>query len=195
MGAAGATGRSQPLLSLSGVNSEAGDRFAGLPAIDSAKELSFVVAKPFQTGVLQYVVAVTPATVLTAAVCRWTGQYSDDYGRQAFNPSFAYLYVALVLGFSQLWALGCVARWFRSQEFESKSPRQLIWVVVLVFWGFWQELLTLIFGNLGWLDGLSLECRFGLPQESFAWGTQAVLIICELFIGALMLPLVFPHEI
>ena len=144
-------------------------------------------------GVLQYAllkVALTAVVFIT----RWLGVYNEQAGLRDLTD--AYVYVTVIQGISQFWALYCLV------HFEHATAELLAFmgaflkfvsIKLIVMFTFWQSLGISVITHYHGFDGLHLKCRFGLTDFAFSTSFEASLIALEMFIAAAAHAFVFSH--
>ena len=133
-------------------------------------------------GALQYSLLMLP--VMAATLGSWAG---NRYERPSqFSPRAAYPYLATVRNLSQLWAMYCLALFYRATRAALSSFRPLgkfVCVKAIVFFTFWQGLLISYLGHLGYLSPDRLErgdVRVTWDQHDIGLGCQNFVIAVEM---------------
>ncbi|CAI0448145.1 unnamed protein product [Linum tenue] len=133
-------------------------------------------------GLVQYMILKTLSAFL-AFLLELFGVYCD--GR--FKWYCGYPYIAVVLNFSQMWALYCLVQFYNVTHERLKPIKPLAKFIsfkAIVFATWWQGF------------GISLLCAFGaLPNDpKFRTGLQDFLICIEMAVAAMAHSYVFPAE-
>ncbi|XP_062147481.1 protein LAZ1 homolog 2 [Alnus glutinosa] len=133
-------------------------------------------------GLVQYMILKTVCAFL-AFLLELFGVYGDG----EFKWYYGYPYIAVVLNFSQMWALYCLVKLYNvtHERLQSIKPlAKFISFKAIVFATWWQGV------------GIALLCAFGiLPKEGkVQTGLQDVLICIEMAIAAIAHVYVFSAE-
>ncbi|KAJ8751054.1 hypothetical protein K2173_016235 [Erythroxylum novogranatense] len=133
-------------------------------------------------GLVQYMILKTVCAFL-AFILTLFGVYGDG----EFNWHYGYPYIALVLNFSQMWALYCLVQFYNVTHENLKPIKPLAKFVsfkAIVFATWWQGV------------GIALMCAFGLPSDEgrFQTALQDFLICIEMAIAAVAHVFVFSVE-
>ncbi|CAN1243334.1 Protein LAZ1 homolog 2 [Linum perenne] len=133
-------------------------------------------------GLVQYMILKTLCAFL-AFVLEIFGVYGD--GR--FKVYYGYPYMAVVLNFSQMWALYCLVQFYNVTHERLKPIKPLAKFIsfkAIVFATWWQGV------------GIALLCSFeALPNDpKFRTGLQDFLICIEMAIAAITHAYVFPAD-
>jgi len=130
-----------------------------------------------QWGALQYVPVQVICSILTF-ILQLTGNYHD--GNVAFNDG--YPYIALVINFSQIWAVYCLFWFYHSFQRELKPIRPLpkaLCIKGVVFLTFWQSVFISLLVKYN-----ALHATENFSVEDIATGLQDFLVCLEMFIAA-----------
>ncbi|CAN1224241.1 Protein LAZ1 homolog 2 [Linum grandiflorum] len=133
-------------------------------------------------GLVQYMILKTLCAFL-AFLLEIFGVYGDG----TFKWYYGYPYIAVVLNFSQMWALYCLVQFYNVTHERLKPIRPLAKFIsfkAIVFATWWQGV------------GIALLCAFdALPDDpKFRTGLQDFLICIEMAIAAITHAYVFPAE-
>ena len=134
-----------------------------------------------KTGVLQYVVLKTAATLMVS--------FSESigvYGEGKFHWYYTYPYIATVTNFSQMYALYCLVKFYFATESELKSPidwhpvGKFLCIKGVIFFTWWQGVLIAILENIGVIDEIG-----SWNADDVAQGLQDYLVCIEMFLFAI----------
>ncbi|KAL3747054.1 hypothetical protein ACJRO7_015915 [Eucalyptus globulus] len=133
-------------------------------------------------GLVQYMILKTVCAFL-ALILELLGVYGDG----EFKWNYGYPYIAVVLNFSQMWALFCLVQFYNATHERLKSIKPLAKFIsfkAIVFATWWQGV------------GIALLCAFHvLPkEEKLQTGVQDFLICIEMSMAAVAHVFVFPVE-
>lgn len=144
---------------------------------------SFVLWTKF--GALQYVF-VKVLIALIELILVFRSQY--NHGSLAFDG--AYLYLMMVVNFSQIWAIYCLALLYLAASDMLKPIHPLpkfLCIKGVVFFTFWQSVLIAILEQMG-----IVHDTVSFSSESVAAGLQDFIICIEMFIASIAFRIAFP---
>ena len=145
-------------------------------------------------GTLQYSLLMVP--IMAATLVCWALNVYEQPSQ--FSPRAAYPYLALLRNLSQLWAMYCLALFYRAtrRHLASLRPlRKFMCVKAIVFFTFWQGLLVSYLGHLGYLSPERLErgdAQVTWSQHDIGLGCQNFLISVEMVLFAVAHRYAFP---
>ena len=111
----------------------------------------------------------------------------------------AYIWIALIKNFSQLWAMYCLVLFYHAFMKELAHIRplgKLLTVKAVVFFSFWQEVAISGMVRIGWIHSSSNPSPDNgcFSTTDVAKGMQDFVIIIEMFLAAIAHHYFFSHE-
>jgi hypothetical protein len=136
-------------------------------------------------GALQYVFIKVLVAIIEVVLV-----ISNKYEAGSFASDSAYLWLALIVNFSQIWAIYCLALLYLAASDLLKPIKPLpkfLCIKAVVFFTFWQSVLISLLEGMG-----IVHDTVSYSSENIAAGLQDFIICIEMFIAAIAFRMAFP---
>jgi hypothetical protein len=141
-------------------------------------------------GVLQYVIAKTIATIITACL-EPIGMFNEG----EFDYTKGYIYVAFIINLSQMWALYCLVKFYHATCGNLRRPvnwhplGKFFCIKLVIFFTWWQGMGIAVLKTKGLIIDIGKW-----DKEDVANGLQDYLICVEMFCFAIAHSFTFTHK-